>query len=271
MAKRVITASDTGLWEYLKKVWRYKKLILTFATRDLKVQYAQTFLGVLWSAIQPLTGLLIFTFFFGKIISLDTKDIPYPLFAFSGIMAWYFFTYMVGQGGHSLVNSQDLIKKIFFPKLVLPLSKVLVGIVEFAISIVLLIILMIIMGSMPGAEVIFFPLFILLNIIVGLAVAIWLSALTLRYRDLQHLIPYLVNFGIWVTPVFYPSTLIPEKYNYFLYFNPLAGVIAGFRWTLLNGERPEIAYFYSFIPVVILFIAGLFYFKKVEGKTSDIV
>lgn len=271
MAKRVITASDSGLWEYLKKVWRYRKLILTFAARDLKVQYAQTFLGILWSAIQPLTGLLIFTFFFGKLISLDTEDIPYPLFAFSGMVAWYFFTYMVGQGGQSLVNSQDLIKKIFFPKLVLPLSKVLVGLVEFAISFVLLIILMLILGGMPGPEVVFFPFFVLLNILVGLVVAIWLSALTLRYRDLQHLIPYLVNFGIWVTPVFYPMTLIPEKYHYLLYLNPVAGVIAGFRWTLLNGDRPELAYLYSFVPVILLFFAGLFYFQKVEGKTADIV
>lgn len=271
MAKRIITASDTGLWEYVKKVWRYKKLIITFAKRDLKIQYAQTFLGILWSAIQPLTGLLIFTFFFGKIISLDTKDIPYPLFAFSGIMAWYFFTYMVGQGGQSLVHSQDLIKKIFFPKLILPLSKVLVGLVEFAISIALLVILMLILGGLPGPEVIFFPVFILLNVIVGLAVAIWLSALTLRYRDLQHLIPYLVNFGIWVTPVFYPTTLLPKDYQYLLYFNPMAGVIAGFRWTLLNGEKPDIAYLYSFVPVIFLFIAGLLYFQKVESKTADIV
>jgi len=271
MAKRVIEAGKTKLGLDLKRVYAYRSMLFNLAYRDLKVQYSQTFLGLLWSVIQPLTGLAIFTVFFDRLLEVDTGGIAYPLFAFSGMTAWYFFTYIVNHTGTSLVNAQHLIKKVYFPRLIVPFSKVLVGAVEFTISLALLLIMMLALGVLPDWRVLALPAFIALNILTGLSIGIWLAALTVRYRDFHHIIPYLINFGIWLTPVFYPATLIPERYHFLIYFNPMAGVIAGFRWSLLGDALPAAWFLASFIPVLLLFVGGLFYFKKIERKIVDII
>lgn len=268
---KVIQAGNTSIWGYFKKVYHYRALITTFTYRDIKAEYAQTVLGILWSAIKPLTGLLIFTIFFDKLLTVDTGNVPYPLFAFSGMVSWYYFTFLMAHAGTALINAQNLIKKIYFPKLILPLSKVLVGLVEFGVSLVLLLIMMFVFGKIPGPQIVFLPVFILLNIIVGLTVGIWLSALTVRYRDFHHIIPYLVSFGIWLTPVFYPATLIPAQYQFVLYLNPMAGVIAGFRWSLLGDVMPSAYFLIGLVPVTFLFILGLLYFRKIEDDIADIL
>jgi len=255
----------------LRKLWSYRALIYIFAVRDLKVQYSQTFLGILWSLIQPLTGLLIFTFFFNYVIQVDTGGIPYPLFAFCGMTSWYFFSALMAQTGTSLMQSQYLIRKIYFPKLILPVSKAVTCMAEFGIAMTLLIIMMVLWGHYPNVNIIFFPLFIGLNLLTGLAVGLWMSALTIRYRDFHHIIPYILNFGIWLTPVFYPSTFLPERIQYLIYFNPMAGVVSGFRWTLLGGSMPSPYFLFSFFFVCILFIGGLLYFRKMEYKIADLV
>ncbi len=269
MEKRIISASRSSLRSYFQQVLRYKSVIITLARRDLKAQYAQTALGLFWSVVQPLTGLLIFTFFFGQVIKVDTGGIPYPLFALSGMLGWYYFTYIVNHAGTSILNSQHLISKIYFPRLIFPISKTINGFVEFVISLGLMLLLMLILGVYPGWSLLAFPVFLVLNIIVGLSIGIWLSALTIRYRDFHHLIPYLVSFGIWLTPVFYPTTLIPERFGFLMHFNPVAGVIAGYRWTLLGAEAPDLQYIYGFIPVLILFVSGVFYFRKIENDIAD--
>jgi len=265
----VISSKGEKLSDYILKVYQYRSLIFTLARRDVKVQYAQTFLGLLWSIIQPLTSLLVWVFFFDKLIKVDTGDIPYPLFAFSGMMGWYYFTNIFNHAGTSLVNSQDLIRKIYFPRIILPLSKVLVGFVEFFISLLLLFMMMLIMGRLPSWQILFLPLFILLNIISGLAFGLWLSALTIRYRDFQHIIPFFVYIGIWLTPVFYPSTLIPSQYSFFIYINPVAAVIAGYRWSLFAGESFSPYYLTSFIPMVFILITGFVYFRRNEYTIAD--
>ena len=283
MSIRTIQAHTESLPAYLSRVWQSRGLILTMAKRDLKAQYAQTFLGILWSAIQPLSGLAVFTLFFDVMLKMDldlNKDIPYPLFAFSGMLSWYYFTYLVSQAGTSLVNNQDLIKKIYFPKLVLPFSKVLVGMVDFGISLIILIFMVLVWADdPPGINMVFLPLFILLNIMVGLSVAIWLAALTIRYRDFQHIIPYLVNFGIWLTPVFFPATIIPEGFENAVYLNPMAGIIAGFRWCVMGIDLQQgvpnldafLYYLPSFAVAAVILIAGLLYFRKVEKTIADFV
>lgn len=271
MAKRIISAHRLNVKQYLGKVIHYRHLIFLFAIKDLKVKYSQTVLGLLWTILQPLTGLLIFTFFFDKVLDFYQEEIPYPLFAFSGMISWYYFTYIVMQGGTALTESQHILKKIYFPRIILPLSKVLVGFVDFAISFVLLFIMMMMTSRYPGFDVVYFPLFILLNVITGLSLAIWLSALTVRYRDFHHIIPYLVNFGIWLTPVFYPFTIIPQQYQFFTYFNPMAGVIAGFRFSLLGDTPPDPNFLISFIPVTLLLFLGLIYFRRIEGRIADTI
>ena len=256
---------------YLQRCWDYRYLLWGLAKRDLKAKYAQTVLGIAWSLLKPLTGLVIFTLFFDKLIKIDTQEIPYPVFAFTGMTAWYFFTYIISAGGTSLMESQDLLKKVYFPKLIMPISKVLVGFLDFVLSFLLLILLMVFTGHGLRWQIVFLPLFIVLNMITGLSIGIWLSALTIRYRDFYHIIPYLVNFSIWLTPVFYPGTLLPEQYSWALYINPMAGVIAGFRWALLGDIFPDVYYLVSFFIVVALLVSGFFYFKFIEKEIADLI
>lgn len=271
MSQMLLTSKGDNLFEYLRKVYQFRSLAFTLARRDLKVQYAQTFLGLLWSVIQPLTSLLVWTFFFDKLVKVDTGGIPYPLFAFSGMIAWYYFTNIFNHAGTSLVNSQDLIRKIYFPRIILPLSKVLVGLVEFTISLALLFLIMLLMGQAPPLQLAFLPFFILLNIITGLAFGLWLSALTIRYRDFQHIIPFFIYLGIWLTPVFYPTTLIPSKYNFLIYINPIAAVIAGYRWSLFGGEPISLYYIGSFILMIFVLITGFIFFRKNESTIADYI
>lgn len=269
--KRISATQKRTLWIYLKKVYEYRQLIVVFAARHIKSKYAQTFLGVMWSVLQPLAALLIFTLFFGKLIKVDTGGIPYPLFAFCGLISWYYFMFLVETGSESLKTAESLVQKMYFPKLVLPLSKTLAGLIDFSISIILLIIMMIILQQPFNWHIIYLPLFIILNMVTGLSIGIWLSVLSIRYSDLRVFIPYIITFGIWLTPVFYPGSLIPKDYFFFMYMNPMAAVIAGYRWTILGAEAPSVYYGLSFIPVVIVFIGGLFYFNRIENKIVDIL
>lgn len=271
MNETTINAESIGLQQYLKQIYKHRHLIVTFFKRDIKVKYAQTLIGIAWVIAQPLTGLLIFTFFFDKLIQVDTGNVPYPLFAFSGMVAWYFFSFIFNEGAMSLVNSIDLVKKMYFPKLILPISKILVGFVEFGLSMLLLFLMMLYLQPNIGIQIVWFPFFVLLNILVGLSVAIPLSALTARYRDLYHIIPYLINFGIWLTPVFYPATLIPQQWAFLLYANPMAAVIEGYRWTLLGGTTFDPYYLFSFVPVFVLLYIGIVIFVNIEGKLADIL
>ena len=238
----IINKRQSSLFAYLKRAWNYRAVTMALAKRDLKVRYSQAVLGVLWAVIQPLTGLVIFTIFFGQLLKIQTSGMSYPLFAFSGMVSWFFFSHIVSQAGASLVESQELIRKVYFPKILLLFAKTIVGLVEFGVSVILLIVLMQFMGSFASWSIIFLPLFVLLNIAVGLSVAVWLGALTIRYRDFHHIIPYLVNFGIWLTAVFYPVTLIPPKFGWIMYWNPMAATIAGFPCWEERYRKPNISY-----------------------------
>ena len=264
----VLDSEPLRLSSYLKKVWEFRSMIITLTMRDLKVKYAQTFLGILWALLQPLVGVLVFTFFFTQLIKLEST-IPYPLIALSGIAAWYFFSSIIHSAGISLVHAHDLIKKVYFPRLVILVSKILSGLIELGITLCLLLILMLIFGVYPGIEILFLPVFIILTIVFGLSISLWLSALTLRYRDFHHIIPYLLNYGIWLTPVFFPVSIIPEKFNWLIYLNPMAAIIAGFRWSLLGDTFPDWMYWISFVPIIVLLILGLDYFRRNEYKIAD--
>lgn len=269
---RTISSSDKkSLFANLWKVYQYRQLIVVFAARHIKSKYAQTFMGVLWSIFQPLTALVIFTFFFKTIIKLDTGVIPYSLFVFCGMISWYYFTFLVENGAESLKDAQSIIRKLYFPKLLLPLSKALAGLVDFAISLIILLVLMLILGFYPGINIIFLPIFILLNMITGLSIGIWLSVLSIRYVDMKIFIPYIISFGIWLTPVFYPPKIILNEFNFLIFMNPMAAVIAGYRWAILGDAIPSVYYAVSFIPVIILFVSGLMYFNKIEHKIVDIL
>ena len=267
---KTIKGGRQPVWGYLKEVMQARNLILSFALRDLRIQYAQTYLGIFWSLIQPLTGLIIFNFFFQRVIPLHL-NVPYAVFAFTGILGWFYFTALVGQVGVVLMLNQALIKKIQFPRLVLPLSKALVGLVEFSISLALLLIMLLVFGIGISSKIIFLPLVILANIVSGLSVGIWLSALTIRFRDLHHFIPFLIGFGIWLTPVFYPTTMVPENYKWIYYLHPVANVIALYRWIFIGLPVNFWQVGCSLAIATIMLIAGLFFFIRNEKFMADYV
>jgi lipopolysaccharide transport system permease protein len=269
--EKIISAEPDTLTTYFSKLWRYRDLITTFARRELKIKYAQTFFGVFWILLQPLPSVLIFTFFFGYLIKADTGRLPYPVFALTGMIGWSYFTYLATGIGNSLVESQSLLKKVFFPKLIIPFSKVLVGAVDFMVGFALIIVAMFLFRVYPDWTIVFLPLFLFFNMLTGLCVGIWIAAFTFRYRDVQHIAPYIINFSIWLTPVFYPTTILPKQFSMWMYLNPMAFVIEGYRCTLAGDKMPSVYFLLSVIPVIILLVSGLWYFKKIEDDIADFI
>lgn len=275
MGKIVVDTSKTNLSLNFRELFNYRDLFWVLAYRDYRIRYAQTFLGFLWAFLQPFATLVIFTLVFGKAAKVDTGDVPYPLFAVCGMVAWTFFAYVMNQSGNSIITSQNMIKKIYFPRLILPISKAVVGTVDFAITSIFVIILLVYYNILPSSNIIYLPIFILMLILTALGVGIWLSALTIRYRDFQHLIPFIVQFGLYATPVAYPAEILvnslPRWASVIYFLNPMAGVIGGFRWAILGVGELNLYSYISFVVIILIFIGGLYYFKKVERIMADIV
>jgi lipopolysaccharide transport system permease protein len=271
MSKLVIDANSKKLDLGLKELYLYKDLLLVLALRDIKVRYAQTFIGIAWALVQPLVTLLIFMLVFGRAINVDTGSIPYPVFALAGMSAWNYFSVVMSQSGNSLISAQGMIKKVYFPRLVIPLSKVLVGLVDFGVTLLFLIGLIIYYQYFDFANLVYLPVFIFITIVAGLATGIWISALTIRFRDFQHVVPFVAQIGLYITPVAYPANLIPDHFKVMYYFNPMAGVIEGFRWSIIGGDPPQQLAYLSFVVIFLLFFSGLIYFKKVEKVMADLI
>jgi len=271
----VVDADKRGKLFDLKELLHYKDLFYILAYRDLRVRYAQTFLGLFWAFLQPLATLTIFTVVFGRAVKVDTGGIPYPLFAICGMAAWTYFAFVMKESGNSIIGAQGMVKKIYFPRLVVPLSKAVVGFVDFGIALLFVVGLLVYFGYAPSVNIVYLPIFILLTIVSALSVGIWLSALTIRYRDFQHVVPFLVQFGLYATPTAYPASAVidnlPKWATIVYYMNPMAGVIEGFRWSILGGAAPSPYAYLSFALVGILFVSGLLYFKKIEDIMADIV
>lgn len=258
--------------DFIKELVHYKDLFYTLAWREFRVRYAQTFLGFAWAFLQPLATLAIFFFVFGKAIKVDTGNIPYLVFALTGLTAWAYFSFVVSNAGKSIISESAMIKKIYFPRLVIPLSKALVGVIDFLISFLLLIIAMIYFQVPITTNILWLPLFLILITLVSLGVGIWISALSIRFRDVQHIIPFFIQIGLYATPVAYSANLIPEKYQIIYYLlNPLVGVIEGFRWCMIGGELHLSYLIYSSIIIFVLFVSALVYFRKVERVMADIL
>lgn len=275
MSHHYSSKKGRGAFFNLIELLSYKDLFLTLAYRDLRVRYAQTFLGLLWAIIQPLSTIVIFTLVFGRVVKVDSGGIPYPLFAVSGIIAWSYFAFVLSQSGNSIIGAQDMIKKIYFPRLIIPLSKSLVGLVDFLVTAIFLFAMLTYYQFVPAKTIFFLPLLALLIIISALSVGIWLSALTIRYRDFQHVVPFLVQFGLYATPVGYPTSLVlnslPEWAQVIYGLNPMVGIIEGIRWSVFGMEPTNNYFIVSIIATLVLFITGLWYFKKVEKVMADIV
>ena len=269
--KKTITPEQDSLSTYLSKIWDHRSMIILLASREIKGKFTNTKTGLLSVFFQPVIYVVVYPIFFQQLIKLEVES-PYPLFAFTGVIGWLLFSNLVTSIGTSVSDSQNLITKVYFPKLILPLSKILVGLFEFVISLVIMLLLMVVLSHFEfSVNTLLFPILILMNVMIAMSIGIWFSALSFRHKDLNHIVPHIVGFGIWLTPVFYPSTLIPDDFLFVIYLNPVAAVIESYRWLLLGQSAPSAYYLISFISVFILLISGLFYFRKVEDKIVDYV
>lgn len=264
-----ITSAPDSLGKYFHKIWKYKDLIWVFAKRDLQVKYAQTFLGIGWSIIQPLTALLIFTFFFGYILHWTTDDLPYSLYVLSGLLGWNFFSYIVHSGSISTQESAHLIKKVYFPKSILPFSKVLIALVELSCSLLILIPLMLFFDIALSWKIIFLPLVLIFNAVCALVLVFWVAAFAYKKRDLLHILPFIVSFGIWLTPVFFSAGFLPVKFQPFMDLNPMASVVDMWRWMLFGTTSFNFNWIISFGIVFLFCLMGMFFYNNKENKFSD--
>ena len=256
----------------LRELWEYRELLYFLTWRDIKVRYKQTALGAAWAIIQPVFMMVVFSLFFGKLAGVKSDGIPYPIFTFCALLPWQLFSTALAGSSNSLVQNEGLITKVYFPRLIVPISAVMSGLVDFAISFAVLFGLMIYYHVMPGLAVLTLPFFILLAVITALGVGLWLSALNVQYRDVRYTLTFLTQFWLFATPVAYSSTIVPEKWRPVYGLNPMVGVVEGFRWALLNkAEGPGLMLWVSVIVVMLILIGGLFYFRRMEQTFADIV
>jgi lipopolysaccharide transport system permease protein len=255
----------------LRDLWIYRELVLFMIWRQLKVRYKQTALGAAWAIIQPLMTMIVFNFIFGNVAKVPTDDIPYPIFSYTALLPWGLFTTALNQASRSLTTNQNMVTKIYFPRLVLPISSVLAGLVDFAIAFVILIGLMIYYSVAPAWNVLWtLPLFLLLSIVTALGVALWLSAINVQYRDVNYALPFLTQFWLFITPVAYSASVISDKWQLVYSLNPMAGVVNGFRWALLGaGSGPDLALWISVGISLLIVVSGLFYFRNMERTFAD--
>jgi lipopolysaccharide transport system permease protein len=255
----------------LRELWEYRELLYSFISRDIKVRYKQTALGAAWAVIQPLFMMIVFTLAFGRLAKIPSEGLPYPLFSYAALLPWTLFSEGITRSTNSMITNANIMTKVYFPRLIMPMSGILSPLVDFAIAFVILLGMMVYYGFTPTINVLFLPAFILLALATSLGVGLWLSALNVQYRDFQYTVPFLIQLWLFASPVVYPSTLLPEPYRTLFGLNPMAGVIEGFRWALLGTAPPSYLIAISALMVAILLISGAFYFRRMEKTFADVV
>jgi len=256
----------------LAELWAYRELLYFFVWRDIKVRYKQTVIGAAWAILQPVLTMLVFSLFFGKLAKIPSQGLPYPIFYYCALLPWMYFATAMQSSTNVVVEQQRVITKVYFPRVVLPISSVLSGLLDFAISFVVFAAMMVYYRIVPTKAVIWLPAFTLLAILTALGVGLWLSALNALYRDVRYVLPFLVQFWMFASPVAYPSSLMPEKWRWLYGLNPMTGVIEGFRWALTgHGQPPGALVAASSAAVALLVLGGLVYYHAVEGKIADVV
>jgi len=256
----------------LHSVWEHRELLYFLTWRDIKVRYKQTVLGIAWAVLQPFLLMVVFSVFFGRLAKVPSDGFPYPLFTFCGLLPWQLFAHALTESSNSLVANERLITKVYFPRLVIPLSAVLTGLVDFIFAFLVLLGMMIHYGVMATSALWTLPLFILMAVATALGVGLWLSALNVQYRDVRYTIPLITQCWLFLSPVAYPSSIVPEPWHFLYGVNPMAGVIEGFRWALLGkADPPGTMLAVSAMVTVLLLIGGLFYFRRMEKNFADVV
>lgn len=256
----------------LRELWAYRELLYFLVWRDIKVRYKQTLLGAAWAVLQPFLTMVVFSVFFGWLAKVPSDGYPYPLFAYTALLPWQLFAYALNESSASLVSNQRLITRVYFPRLAVPIAGVLSGLVDFGIAFLVLLGMMLYYGVMPSPRLLILPLFLLLALLSALAVGLWFSALNVIYRDVRYVIPFLTQFWLFLTPIAYPSSLLPAWLKPFYFLNPMVGVVEGFRWALLGSQSQVGAMIWvSAGMVVLLLIGGLIYFRRMESRFADLL
>lgn len=256
----------------LKELWAYRELLYFLIWRDVKVRYKQTALGVSWAIIQPVFTMVVFSLFFGRLAKMPSDGIPYPLFSYAALVPWTFFSHGLTLASNSLVGSANLIKKVYFPRLAIPIASVTSGGIDFVIAFIVLLGMMLYYGIVPTLNVIWLPLLLLITFITSLGVSLWLSALNVQFRDVRYMIPFLTQLWLFATPIAYPSSLLSEPWRTLYSLNPMVGVVEGFRWALLGTETaPGPILIVSSLAALALLVGGAFYFRRLEKTFADVV
>ena len=268
----VIEAGRTEL-HYWRDLWRYRELFYFLAWRDILVRYKQTVVGVLWAVLRPLLTMMVFTLVFSRIAKLPSDAAPYSILVFAAMLPWQFFSNSITGAGESLIVNSSMISKVYFPRLIVPSSAVIVSFVDFLISAVVMVGLMLWLAYVPTYRILFLPLFILMVFAASVGFGLWLSALNVKYRDFRVLIPFVVQFGLYISPVGFSSNLIPEKWRLIYSLNPMVGVIDGFRWSILRGDEPLYlpGFLVSLVTILIMLVTGIYYFRKTEKTFADVI
>ncbi len=257
----------------LRDLWIYRELIYFLTWRDLKVRYKQSVLGVLWAIIKPLLTMVVFTIFFGNLAKLPSDGLPYPVWSYTGLLPWEFFAAALGVSARSMLTSGSMVSKIYFPRIIVPLSSVFANLVDFLIAFVILIGMMFFYKISPTINMIWLPLFLLLAVVTALGVGLWFSALLVMYRDVNYLLPFITQIWMFISPVVYASSTVPEKWRLLYSLNPMAGVVEGFRWAMLGTQQsisPMMVAISAGISIL-LFVSGLFFFRRMERVFADMI
>jgi lipopolysaccharide transport system permease protein len=256
----------------LHELWDYRELFYFLVWRDIKVRYKQTALGMAWAIVQPIFTVVIFSVFFGRLAKIPSDGIPYPLFSFAALVPWTFFSYGLNQSSNSLVGSANLITKVYFPRLAVPMASIVAGTVDFLLAFVVLVAMMLYYRVPPTPNIMFLPLFFLLTVVTSLGVGLWLSALNVKFRDVRLILPFLVQLWMFATPIAYPSSLLHGSWRNIYGLNPMVGVVEGFRWALLGVKSPPgVMVFVSAVIAVLLLMGGVIYFRRMEITFADLV
>jgi lipopolysaccharide transport system permease protein len=258
---------------YWRDLWRYRELFYFIAWRDILVRYKQTVIGIAWSVIRPFLTMIVFTLVFGKLAKLPSEGVPYPIMVFAAMLPWQFFSNSLSEASNSLIHNASMLTKVYFPRIVVPASSVIVSVVDFLISFVILGLLMAWYGFVPGWRMLSLPLFLLLAFAASFGFSLWLAALNVRYRDFQYVVPFIVQFGLYISPVGFTSSIVPEKWRLLYSLNPMVGVIDGFRWAILGGSTKMYwpGVLLSAALTTVILASGFRYFRKTERVLADII
>jgi len=256
----------------LRELWEYRELLYFLTWRDVKVRYKQTVLGAAWAVIQPFFTMVVFSLFFGRLAKVPSDGIPYPIFSYTALVPWTFFANGLNQAVYGMVSHANLIKKVYFPRLAIPISKVLAGVIDFFLAFAVLLAMMLAYGIVPTVNVVWLPLFLLLALVTSLGVGLWLSAMNVQFRDVGYTVPFITQFWLFATPIAYPSSLLSEPWRTLYGINPMAGVVEGFRWALLGtNTAPGPIIVLSSVMALVLLVSGAFYFRRMERTFADVV